>query len=139
MSGQFRVLIATERPVEGLEVAAAIAKRWGRIDAKFAQDGAEAVARLHERKPHLLVASVDLPRVDGIALTGTLRRSARLGALPILLILDGSATYRIRDALAARPSAILVRPYDREKLLEHVVQALSAKADVPSTSPALTA
>lgn len=125
MSEAFRVLIATEHPVEGLEIAAALAKRWGRIDAIFAQDGAEAYGRLGERAPHLVIASAGLPQINGLALVAQLRRSSQLGGLATVVLLDGGAIHLIREALAARPSAIVVRPFTRKKLLEQIILALA--------------
>src|SRR5207302_11275183 len=51
-----------------------------------AADGAAAWQLLHEKGADLLVSDVEMPRMDGFALTEAVRGSKRFAELPIVLV-----------------------------------------------------
>lgn len=118
------VLIADGDAVEAREIASALHSRYEEVEVVLARDGPEAYVQARRFRPDLAIVNADLDRIDGITLARTLRGSLLFRALPIVLILEGSATEKLRDALEARPSAILVRPFGREKLEQRVAEAL---------------
>jgi two-component system chemotaxis sensor kinase CheA len=53
---------------------------------RLAGDGEEALARVGERLPDVLVSDVNMPRRDGLSLTRELRRRADTARLPVILL-----------------------------------------------------
>ncbi|MEO7084816.1 MAG: response regulator [Gemmatimonadaceae bacterium] len=55
-------------------------------DVTTAVDGADAWRVLQERGADLVVSDVEMPRMDGLGLTETIRASQRFRALPVILV-----------------------------------------------------
>ena len=53
---------------------------------RLAGDGEEALARVGERLPDVVVSDVNMPRRDGLSLTRELRRRADTARLPVILL-----------------------------------------------------
>jgi CheY-like chemotaxis protein len=51
-----------------------------------ARDGAEAVKFATKLQPAVIVLDLQMPRVDGIAATRRIRRNAKIGTIPILVL-----------------------------------------------------
>jgi two-component system chemotaxis sensor kinase CheA len=96
-------------------------------EVTVAVDGADAWRLLNERGADLLVSDVEMPRMDGFALTSAVRDSPRFRALPVVLV-----TAREKDEDKARgievgANAYLVKSaFDQRNLLETIAQLLSS-------------
>lgn len=90
-----------------------------------ASDGVEAWALLQERGADVVVSDIEMPRMDGLVLTETIRSSPRFRDLPVVLV-----TGRARDedrvrGLAVGANAYLVKSaFDQANLLETIAQVL---------------
>ena len=123
---KLRVLLADESPVDCDVVRALLAERGDVGEVVESRDGVDAYVIARAHLPHLAIVSAHLPRIDGIVLVRTFRRSLTFRNMPSVLVLDGFASDRLREALEARPSAILVRPFTGETLASRIEQALRA-------------
>jgi two-component system chemotaxis sensor kinase CheA len=84
-----------------------------------AADGEEAWAILEREGADALVADVEMPRLDGFALTERVRASPALSALPVVLVTAREAEADRRRGLAAGASAYLVKStFDQRSLLD---------------------
>ncbi len=94
-------------------------------EVQVAADGAVAWQLLQERGADLIVSDVDMPRMDGFALTEAVRGSKRFADLPVVLV-----TARATDADRARgaevgANAYLVKSaFEQKNLLETIAQLL---------------
>lgn len=88
-----------------------------------AADGMEAWQLLQSQRVDVVVSDVEMPRMDGFALTRALRESSWLRSLPVILVTGlGSDQDRARG-LEAGASAYLVKSaFDQTELLEVVAQ-----------------
>ncbi|MGE0713611.1 MAG: response regulator [Planctomycetota bacterium] len=93
----------------------------GEAGFKVAQaaNGGEALERLHGR---LRVALVDLhmPEVDGQALVTRIREDPAYEELKILMVSSETDQDRIRDLLAAGVDEFVLKPFEREAILERL-------------------
>jgi two-component system chemotaxis sensor kinase CheA len=81
-------------------------------------NGEEALKQLEENSIDLVVADIQMPRLDGFALTQRLRESAEHGSLPIILVtsLEGPED-RERGLRAGADAYIVKRGFDQAELL----------------------
>ncbi|MFH1530378.1 MAG: response regulator [Pseudomonadota bacterium] len=90
-----------------------------------AVDGAEAWDLLQRTEVDLVVADVQMPRLDGFGLTEAIRASKRLSDLPVVLVtgLD-SEEHRQRGLDAGADAYIVKSAFDQGQLLETIARLL---------------
>ncbi|HVY62877.1 MAG TPA: response regulator [Planctomycetota bacterium] len=125
------VLVATEDRTERTLIAEVLAARRALGKVLFAEDGVEAYLHARRHLPELAIVSAGLARIDGIVLVRTLVRSPAFRSRTLLILGDGCHV-RVREALDARPSGILVRPFDAATLVKRLEEILGlAEKPVP--------
>lgn len=88
---------------------------------ELAVDGVQAWQLLQKTKFSLVVSDIQMPNMDGIALTKKIRSSARLAHTPVVLISSLSSPDDLERGLAAGASEYVVKgTYEQEKLLKAV-------------------
>jgi len=92
---------------------------------KTAIDGAEALTVLATEGFDLVVSDVEMPRMDGFALTRAVRSSSRFAHLPVILFTSrGSETDRARGVEVGADAYIIKGSPERRNLLDAVAQLL---------------
>jgi two-component system chemotaxis sensor kinase CheA len=92
-------------------------------DVVTAADGAEAWHALHEITVDLVVADVEMPRMDGFALTEAIRGSKRHRDLPVVLVTALESERDKARGLEAGADAYLPKStFDQSRLLQAVAQ-----------------
>jgi two-component system cell cycle response regulator DivK len=120
-----------ERPVTGLVVIAednalnlrlfADVLRGAGYRVAEAGNGAEALARVNELRPDLLLLDLDLPRMAGDQVARALRGDPRHARLPILLVSAHAREIAERRAAGAGCDGWLQKPVRPDALLAAVV------------------
>jgi CheY-like chemotaxis protein len=83
-----------------------------------ARDGLEALARIEQRPPRLVLLDWMMPRMDGPAFEAALRERGLRARIPILLL---TATNRAPERAAQiRAESWLAKPFELPELLEAV-------------------
>jgi len=85
--------------------------------------------------PDVVLADVDLPRMDGYSFAGRLRETASLAKIPVILMLSRDDVY---DAMKGKLAGIvdnIAKPFESQDLIGKVKKALSA-APTPTPKPA---
>jgi DNA-binding response OmpR family regulator len=82
----------------------------------IAADGSEAVARVHDSRPDLVVLDAQMPRLDGFAACRLLRHDPRTVDLPIIMVTGDSQPELAAAAFAAGASDYLARPFSVSQL-----------------------
>lgn len=87
-------------------------------DVERVRDGRSALLKLRELRPAIVIASVEIPDLDGI----TLARRVRDGGdwTPIVLLSSSGSPQELVTGLAAGADACLAHPLDTGLLLAHV-------------------
>jgi two-component system chemotaxis sensor kinase CheA len=94
-----------------------------------AVDGADAWRQLQERGADLVVADVEMPRMDGFALCEAIRGSARLKGTPVVLVTAlESPEHRARGLEAGADAYLGKSSFDQHSLLE-VIEQLVGQGD----------
>lgn len=104
-------------------------EEYGLEVAAEASNGEEALARLRERRPHVLITDIRMPVMDGLALL----RAAR-AEFPHMrcIVLSGYNDFAlVKEALKYEVDNYLLKPVDREELaatLDDVIRKLDRQA-----------
>lgn len=95
-------------------------------DVLTAVDGEDAWSTLQEHEVDLVVADVEMPRLDGFGLCEAIRASRRLRELPVILVTALETTEHRARGLEAGADAYLGKSsFDQETLLETIRQLLT--------------
>jgi two-component system chemotaxis sensor kinase CheA len=118
-----RILVADDS-VTTRTLEKAILEEAG-YEVRLAADGHQAWRILEEEQIDLVVADVEMPGMDGFTLTETLRHSAPLRRIPVVLVTSLSSDKDRARGLEVGADAYLVKSgFDRSGLLAAVDQLL---------------
>jgi two-component system chemotaxis sensor kinase CheA len=94
-------------------------------DTMVAGDGAEALDLLAREAVDLVVSDVEMPRLDGFALTAAIRRDTRLQHLPVILVTSlDDLDHRTRGVTAGADAYLGKRTFDQGQLLDTIGRLL---------------
>ncbi|MBA3596778.1 MAG: Hpt domain-containing protein [Methylibium sp.] len=83
----------------------------------LAKDGLEALERLADERPTVVLSDIEMPRMDGFDLVRNIRGDARLSALPVIMITSRIAQKHREYAAELGVNHYLGKPYSEEELL----------------------
>ena len=118
-----RLLVVDDEP--NLLRAVAVTLRAEGYDVTTARSGAEALVRVAESLPDLIVSDVRMPGFDGFQLARQLRSSSRTELVPIVFL---TAKDEVADRVAGFRSGVdayLTKPFEPDELLAVVAGILS--------------
>jgi chemosensory pili system protein ChpA (sensor histidine kinase/response regulator) len=96
------------------------------MDVVTAKDGLDAVERLQEHVPDLMLLDIEMPRMDGYELATYMRNDARLRDVPIIMVTSRTGEKHRQRALEVGVERYLGKPYQEADLLQNVQDALRA-------------
>ena len=94
------------------------------LNLEFSASGSEALARLEEINPDLILLDVMMPQMDGIEVCRRIRTNLRLAEVPIILITSLNDRETRLDGLNAGADEYITKPFDRLELLARVRNVL---------------
>ena len=92
----------------------------------LAADGLQALAKLADELPAVILSDIEMPRMDGFDLARNIRGDARLAKLPIIMITSRIAEKHREHARELGVDHYLGKPYAEEELLSLVKHYCSA-------------
>jgi chemosensory pili system protein ChpA (sensor histidine kinase/response regulator) len=93
-------------------------------EVAVAKDGVDALQQMQEGLPDLLLADIEMPRMDGLELVKKLRADPRSVDLPIIIITSRIAEKHRRHAFELGANAFFGKPYQEDELLAKVAELL---------------
>ncbi|MBT8057348.1 MAG: Hpt domain-containing protein [Gammaproteobacteria bacterium] len=94
------------------------------LEVITAQDGVDAVEKLHDRVPDLMLLDIEMPRMDGYELLQHMRADARLRHVPVVMITSRAGQKHRKKAREAGANDYLTKPYQEPELVEKVGELL---------------
>ncbi|MFZ3262294.1 MAG: response regulator, partial [Thiobacillus sp.] len=107
-----------------------LAREGFRVDS--AKDGVDALERMHDLIPDVVLLDVEMPRMDGFELARVMRNDERLKLVPIIMITSRTADKHRNHALEIGVNVYLGKPYQEQQLLDSIAEQLEQKAAVPA-------
>jgi CheY-like chemotaxis protein len=122
-----RILVADDNPVSR-ELVREVLEAPGRKIVEAA-DGEEALERIGEEIPDLVLLDIQMPRLDGFGVVRRIRHDPRTAALPVLALTAFAMKGDRARALAAGFDAYITKPIDAAALRQQVEQLLGANTE----------
>lgn len=92
---------------------------------RVAVDGVEALAHLRSEMADLVVADIQMPRMDGFALLAAIKQDPRLSQIPVIIVTSIERREDVERGLALGADAYIVkRKFDQRELLNTIEQLL---------------
>jgi signal transduction histidine kinase len=99
-----------------------------------AGNGREALERLEEERPQLILSDIDMPVMDGFALHGAVQRDDRFRCLPFIFLTGLDAPEDIRRGKSLGADDYLTKPFAAADLITAVQVRLKRIADLRQAS-----
>lgn len=96
-------------------------------DVATAEDGQEAVDKIGDVKPDIVLMDMSLPRMDGLEATRRIKAHPEFGAVPVVVLTANATTGDRDDAMAAGCDAFETKPVNLPQLLETMAACLAAR------------
>jgi DNA-binding NarL/FixJ family response regulator len=121
-----RLLIVDDEPrlLRALEMMLRVAG----YEVKTARNGREALVRLAETLPDLVIADIRMPLMDGYALVQHLRDSPRTNLIPVIFLTAKDAVADRITGFRAGVDHYLTKPFEAEELLAVISNVLDRVA-----------
>ncbi|PZS65787.1 hybrid sensor histidine kinase/response regulator [Stenotrophomonas maltophilia] len=94
------------------------------FEVSVARDGVEALERLEERVPDLMLLDIEMPRMDGYDLATAMRADPRYKDVPIVMITSRSGDKHRQRAFEIGVQRYLGKPYQELDLMRNVYDLL---------------
>lgn len=95
----------------------------------LAADGLQALERLQQERPTVVLSDIEMPRMDGFDLVRNIRNDPRLSDLPVIMITSRIAEKHREHARELGVDHYLGKPYSEDELLALVANYAQAAAN----------
>ncbi len=89
-----------------------------------ARDGLEALSRLNDRPPHLVLLDIVLPGMDGYAVLDIIKKQEPFREIPVILLTSKDGVLNKWKGRRAGSTAYVTKPFDPKELVETVEKYL---------------
>lgn len=100
------------------------------FDVELAADGIEALGKMLERPPRVLVLDIEMPRLDGFELLSVLRDSPQFAGTRVVMLTSRAGEQHREHARQLGAAAYLIKPCPSETLIETVRALIAEPANV---------
>ncbi len=97
-------------------------------EVSTAKDGVDALEKLHERVPDLMLLDIEMPRMDGYELATHMKADPRWRDVPIIMITSRSGDKHRQRAFDIGVDRYLGKPYQEAELLLQINEVLEQRA-----------
>ncbi len=119
-----RFLVVDDSPTMRRIVINAL-KTFGYSEFIEAGDGQEALAKLSSEPVDFVITDWNMPVMNGLDLTKTIRSTPNISHLPILMVTTRGLKQDIIEALKAKVNNYVVKPFTPQVLKEKIDAVLS--------------
>jgi chemosensory pili system protein ChpA (sensor histidine kinase/response regulator) len=89
-----------------------------------AKEGVDAVEKMAERAPDLVLLDIEMPRMDGYEVAQHMRSDPRLKDVPIIMITSRTGDKHRQRAMDIGVDRYLGKPYQENELMRNVFEIL---------------
>ena len=85
-----------------------------------AKDGVEAIDKIQQKIPSIIITDLEMPRMNGLELTDHLRSNVETKEIPIIMITSRATDKHKQEAKRIGVTEYMTKPYDEDLLLNMV-------------------
>jgi chemosensory pili system protein ChpA (sensor histidine kinase/response regulator) len=98
------------------------------MEVLTAKDGVDAVEKMAERVPDLVLLDIEMPRMDGYEVAQNMRSDPRLKDVPIIMITSRTGEKHRQRAMEIGVDRYLGKPYQEPELMRNVFEMLGMES-----------
>jgi two-component system, chemotaxis family, chemotaxis protein CheY len=118
-----KILIVDDSPTMRRILVNTVIKA-GYTDVKEAEDGRDAFAKLLAGDFTLLMTDWNMPNMNGLELTQTVRTDEKLKNIPILMVTTRNMKEDIVNAIKSGVNGYIVKPFDTKTLNSKIAEVM---------------
>ena len=108
--------------------SAEIFLKQGGHEVILAEDGFDALAKVHDLRPDLIFCDILMPRLDGYQTCAIIKRNPAFSGVPVVMLSSKDGVFDKARGRMSGAQDYLTKPFTKEQLLE-AVQQLGASDD----------
>ena len=85
-----------------------------------AEDGLEALSKLNEARPDLILLDIILPKMDGYKILSIIKENPEFGEIPVIMLTSKNGILNKVKGKVAGSAAYLTKPFDPSQLVETI-------------------
>lgn len=94
-----------------------------------AKDGVDAIAKLEEVTPDIMLLDIEMPRMDGFEVATLVRHNPRIKNLPIIMITSRTGEKHRERAFQLGVNCYMGKPFQEQELLENIHELLGVLSE----------
>ena len=98
----------------------------GGHEVLLADDGFDALAKVHDHAPDLIFCDILMPRLDGYQTCAIIKRNPRFSRVPVIMLSSKDGLFDKARGRMVGSEEYLTKPFTREQLLRAVASHRSA-------------
>ena len=96
--------------------------KQGGHEVLLAEDGFDALSKVHDYQPHLIFCDILMPRLDGYQTCAIIKRNARFCSVPIVMLSSKDGVFDKARGRMVGSQDYLTKPFTKDQLLQTVRQ-----------------
>ena len=102
--------------------SAEIFLKQGGHEVLLADDGFDALAKVHDYAPHLIFCDILMPRLDGYQTCAIIKRNPKFSAVPVVMLSSKDGVFDKARGRMVGAQDYLTKPFTKDQLLQAVQQ-----------------
>ncbi len=123
--GTTRVLVIDDSNT--IRRSAEIFLKQGGYEVVLAEDGFDALAKVHDLEPNVIFCDILMPRLDGYQTCAIIKRNPRFTKVPVIMLSSKDGVFDKARGRMVGSDDYLTKPFTKDQLLTVVAQ-FSARA-----------
>jgi twitching motility two-component system response regulator PilG len=96
--------------------------RQGGFEVLLAEDGFDALSKIHDHGPDLVFCDILMPRLDGYQTCAIIKRNTRFADLPVVMLSSKDGLFDKARGRMVGSQQYLTKPFTKEQLLQAAQQ-----------------
>ncbi len=97
-------------------------------------DGMDALEKLRNCRPDLIVLDIEMPRINGFEFLGTIRSQADYETIPVVMLTSRTTSKHREKAFALGAKGFVAKPFNNEEFV-HLILSLTDGSATQATEP----
>jgi chemosensory pili system protein ChpA (sensor histidine kinase/response regulator) len=98
------------------------------FEVETAKDGVDALSKLQDITPALMLLDIEMPRMDGYELASHVRNDSRLAETPIIMVTSRTGEKHRSHAMDLGVDRYFGKPYQEAEIMETIYELLEERA-----------